>query len=74
MSNAADAPLLGEAAVLYNLSQPVAPGFAQTPIPSSWRDVPGVVWLVLALQWLLGIGGLWRAARILRRRSPDRSR
>jgi hypothetical protein len=74
MSDAVNAPLLGEAAVVYNLSQPTAPGFGQAATPSSWRDVPGMVWLVLALQWLLGIGGLWRAANIARAQSPSNTR
>lgn len=60
LSDASDAPLLGDAAIVYNLSQPAAPGFESTPVGLRWRDVPGAVWLALVLQWLLGIGGLWR--------------
>jgi hypothetical protein len=66
LSDASDAPLLGEAAMLYNLTQPPAPGFEHAAVASNWRDVPAIVWLVLCGQWLLGAGGLWRAARMLR--------
>lgn len=61
LSDVADAPLLGEAALLYNLSQPPAPGFAGQPQTPQWRDVPGLVWLVLGLQWVLGLLVMLRA-------------
>lgn len=61
MSDLSDAPLLGEAAMIYNLSQPPAPGFEPTPHVPTWRDVPGMVWVALCVQLLLGIGALWRA-------------
>jgi hypothetical protein len=72
MSDASDAPLLGEAGLLYNLTQPAAPGFESDVAPLAWSDVPGMVWLVLVLQWGLGLGGSWRAFRLLRprRRAP----
>ena len=53
LSDASDAPLLGEAAIVYNLSQPAAPGFAADR--SAERRVPWIVWLVLAS--LLALGG-----------------
>lgn len=66
MSDLSDAPLLGEAAVLYNLTQAPAPGFAPASADIPWRDVPGLVWIVLALQAWLGFAALWRAYRRLR--------
>lgn len=67
MSDLTDAPLLGEAAMLYNLTQPPAPGFGSETVPAAWRDVPGIVWCVLCVQLLLGSAGLWRSVLRLRR-------
>lgn len=66
MSDLSDAPLLGEAAMLYNLSQPAAAGIEPFPTHTRWGDVPGIVWLILALQWILGALVAWRSFRCLR--------
>lgn len=66
LSDASDAPLLGEAALLYNLSQPPAPGFAGPSEAPQWREVPGLVWLVLLVQWVLGSLVMLRAGVRLR--------
>jgi hypothetical protein len=75
-SDAVDAPLLGEAAMLYNLTQPPAPGF-ETLSPES-APIPAFAWIVLALLLLLGTlllsRGVTRIARsvpfALRRKVP----
>jgi len=72
LSDASDAPLLGEAAIVYNLSQPAAPGFTAEPVKE--RRVPWIVWLMLVV--LLGMGGaaLLLGGRRVRRalaRSPS---
>lgn len=65
LSDLVDAPLLGEAAMLYNLTQAPAPAFASAA-PAQEGRVPGIVWVVLAAQsvgaMLLG----WTAVRALR--------
>jgi hypothetical protein len=66
LSDLSDAPLLGEAALLYNLSQPAAPGFAEVAGITEGAPTPAIVWLVLSLQLLLGSAGLWRALVRLR--------
>ncbi len=69
LSNATEAPLLGEAAMLYTLTQPPAPAFESTASPLRLNDVPGVVWLVMSMQILLDCAILsrsWRRARQLR--------
>jgi hypothetical protein len=63
LSDLSDAPLVGEAAIVYNLSQMAAPGFEATEPASSWSDVPGVVWLVLIAQLSIGGFGAWRGVR-----------
>ena len=71
-SDATDAPLLGEAALLYNLTQPPAPGFdaATAPVDAT----PRAFWIVLALQLLGGLfllrRGALRIARATRLRVP----
>jgi len=64
-SDAVDAPLLGEAAMLYNLTQPPARGFEASS--SQPIAIPGFVWIVLMLQVAFGVlllrGGLRRIAR-----------
>lgn len=72
MSDLTDAPLLGEAAMVYNLSMPPAPGFESAAAPMHWRDVPGAVWLALLVQWSLGLAGLWRGG--VRARAAWRTR
>jgi len=71
-SDATDAPLLGEAALLYNLTQPPAPGFDASP--AAVDATPRAFWLVLALQVLGGLfllrRGALRIARATRRRAP----
>jgi hypothetical protein len=66
LSDLSDAPLLGEAALIYNLSQPPAPEFAQTSNASAKRRTPAIVWSILAMQLLLGSAGLWRSLVRLR--------
>lgn len=51
LSNAADAPLLGEASVLYNLTR--TPSSDTKLVPSDKR-IPLIVWLVLVLEFGLG--------------------
>ena len=65
LSDVVDAPLLGEAAILYNLSQPAAPGFAQRG-HAEGGAVPGMVWVILLLQLAGGALGCWVAMRWLR--------
>jgi hypothetical protein len=69
LSNATDAPYLGEAAVLYVLTrQPLAP-----TVPGQARGLPGLVYLTLGGQLLVGSALAWLAIRKLRRQSPKRS-
>ena len=49
LSNGADAPMLGEAAILFTLTQP---GTAKV-VPSRW-SVPGLVWICLAFYFGAG--------------------
>jgi len=51
LSNALDAPYLGEAAILYNLTQPPAPG---TTLHAASRSMPPFVYFVTGLYWLVG--------------------
>jgi hypothetical protein len=60
MSDLSDAPLLGEAAIVYNLSLAPAPGFDAAPGATTPSPVPAVVWLALGLQLGLGAAGVWR--------------
>jgi hypothetical protein len=69
-SDAIDAPLLGEAAMLYNLTQAPAPGFEATspqPLP-----IPAFAWIVLTLQFVFGalvlMSGMGRIVRSMRPR------
>jgi len=69
-SDAVDAPLLGEAAMLYNLTQAPAPGFEATS-PQS-LPIPAFAWVVLSLQLLFGVlvlrSGMERIVRSMRPR------
>ncbi len=51
LSNAADAPLLGEAAILFNLTRLPAAGF---PVQTG-GSIPRFTWIVLALQAGMGL-------------------
>lgn len=66
LSDRRHAALLGESAMLYNLTQPAARGMTagQTDVAG---PTPRVVWLVLVLQVLVGLALLFSAARALRR-------
>lgn len=63
LSDASDAPLLGEAAIVYNLSQPTAPGFAVAAAPE--RAVPLIVYAVLGFLVVFGGLALFRGVRLL---------
>jgi hypothetical protein len=67
LSDATDAPLLGESALLFTMTRPIAPGFEAAPAEAGWRGVPGIVWAVVLVQLLLGGWGLVRGLRRLRR-------
>jgi hypothetical protein len=58
MSDFSDAPLLGEVAIVYTLSQPRAPGFDAAPEVNS--RVPAIVWLALGALTVLGALAIWR--------------
>lgn len=66
LSDFSDAPLLGEAALLYNLSQPAAAEFAKASGAAERARTPAIVWMVLMVQLLLGGAGLLRALLRLR--------
>ena len=61
LSNAADAPYLGEAAILFNLTRTPAAGVTVT----TGGSTPFFVYLVLGLQTALGGGFVVRAAQIV---------
>jgi hypothetical protein len=63
LSNAADAPFLGEASILFNLTRSPAPGF----ILKTGGAIPTVVFIGIAVQFLLGIGLLILSLLSLRR-------
>jgi hypothetical protein len=67
VSDVSDAPFIGEAAIIFTLSQPVAPAFADKTVPAGTR-VPALV-LLLLLFYLGGTTWLLRcaASRIRRR-------
>lgn len=73
LSDRRHAALLGESAMLYNLTQPAATGIA-TDQPVLAGATPRVVWLMLALQVLVGLTFLVAAARALRRAGAAWSR
>jgi hypothetical protein len=70
LSNATDAPYLGEAAVLYILSRQPAPSVAETAPRAT--GLPGLVYLTVGGQLLLGGLFTFAALRSLRRRRGDR--
>jgi hypothetical protein len=51
LSNATDAPFLGEAAILFNLTRLPATGFSV----QTGGSIPGFTWIVLALQTVAGL-------------------
>jgi hypothetical protein len=70
LSNLEDAPMLGEANIVYVLSQP---GTAVVE-PSRWA-IPGLVWICLAFYFGIGFLLLCFAWRLVRRtiiRKPNR--
>lgn len=73
LSDRRHAALLGESAMLYNFTQPAATGMA-TVERGLAGATPRVVWMVLALQVLVGLALLVAAARALRRAGAARSR
>lgn len=64
MSDHPHAPYLGEAAMLYNLSQPVAKEFATAKYADGTLSVPGVIWLTLLIQFLVACGLAMAAIRV----------
>ncbi len=66
LSDVTDAPLLGEAALLYTLSQPPGPGFPRSE-RAQHGYVPGVVRLILIAQIVFGALGCALAIRTLKR-------
>jgi hypothetical protein len=68
LSNAADAPFLGEAAILFVLTRLPAKGFSVT----TGGAIPTVVYLGLAVQLVLGLGLLSWSLFSLRRWLRDR--
>ncbi len=69
LSNVEDAPMLGEAAIVYVLSQP---GTARV-IPSRWA-IPGLVWICLAFYFGTGALLLWWAGKLFKgRRRPGKA-
>lgn len=51
LSNASDAPYIGECAILFNMAQPIAKGFEVTAA----GDIPGIIYWVLALYIVLPV-------------------
>ncbi len=70
MSDLSDAPLLGEAAMLYNLTQPAAEGARSVEGAVDVR-VPWIVPGIVVLQMLAAFACLLRALRIARQRRAD---
>ncbi len=69
LSNAADAPYLGEAGILFNLTRLPAAGASVT----TGGSVPGFVWIFLTLQSGLGLLVLWAAVAAIRRDRKSRT-
>jgi hypothetical protein len=70
LSNATDAPFLGEAAILFNLTRLPAAGFSVR----TGGSIPGFTWIVLMLQLVVGlavVGSSVLAIRRWRRRTPQ---
>jgi len=69
LSNASDAPLLGEAGILWQLSVQPEKGFTVT----TGGRVPAYAYIVLTVVFLFGVGGILAAMRKLRaaRRPED---
>jgi hypothetical protein len=63
LSNAADAPYLGEAAILFVLTRPVAPGLAIR----SGGSIPRLVAIIVGTQLLIGLIGITMSTISLRR-------
>ncbi len=63
LSNAADAPLLGEAGILYNLTRQPAAGF---PVRSGGK-IPAICFVILTLQLATGVAIVWWAVAAFRR-------
>lgn len=70
LSNAADAPYLGEAAILYVLTRPLAPGLAI----KSGGSIPPLVNIIISAQLLIGLIGILVSATSLRRWLKNRDR
>lgn len=68
LSDLAHAPMLGEAALLYNLTQPPAPDISHRGTAGSAElKVPGMAWAVLSFQIMLAACALVGGARLLQR-------
>jgi hypothetical protein len=70
LSNAADAPYLGEAAILFNLTRPPATGF---PVQTGGQ-FPKLVSVSIVVQILIGVGGIiwcWVSLRRWLREPPS---
>lgn len=63
LSNAADAPYLGEAAILFVLTRSPMEGFAV----KTGGSVPRLVWIIISLQLIVGIATVLRSYYSLRR-------
>jgi len=68
LSNASDAPLLGEAGILWQLSIQPEKGFAVT----TGGSIPAYVYIILSVVFLFGVFGILSAMRTFRKaRQPD---
>jgi hypothetical protein len=68
LSNAADAPYLGEAAILYMLTVQPAPGVTVV----TGGGTPRLVWLCLAVYFgVPAVTFVWLARAFRRRRRPE---
>jgi uncharacterized membrane protein len=63
LSNAADAPYLGEAAILFVLTRSPQDGFAM----KTGGAIPRLVWIIVGLQLVVGVLSIWRSIYSLRR-------
>lgn len=69
LSNAADAPYLGEAAILFILTRSPQPGFAV----KTGGSIPALVLIIIGTQLAIGLAGILRCAFSLRRWLRERS-